>query len=318
MANANTQVALKEEHIGAVARKVAALQAKHELDIPPNYSIGNALNSAWLELQDVVDKDKNRALDICTKESVNYSLLKMVIQGLSPAKKQCYFIVYGKKLTLMRSYFGTIAVLKRVDPRVADVICEIVYEGDKFAYKLFKGKKIITDHEQTLENVDKAKIRAAYCSIYDHDGEVLETSIMTMAEIKQAWMQSKQHPIDNNGNIKTDSVHDKFTSEMCIKTVVNRACKILINSSDDATIMRAQLDELADEAVPEEMAAEQEIAEKANGDVIDVPVESTAEKVADAEHVCTGEPPDLAPRREPAQAQTQQQPAEQADEGPNW
>lgn len=264
----NTQVALREEHIGAVMRKVVSMQKRGELDIPPNYSVGNALNAAWLILQDVQDKDKNPVLSTCTNESIGYALLKMTIQGLNPAKDQCYFIAYGGKLTLQRSYFGTIAVLKRVDPRVAEVVSEIVYHGDKLSYKLDRGRKIITNHEQALENIDDNKIKAAYCLVYDSEWNVLASSIMTMAELMQSWKQSRQYPVNNDGTLKAGSVHEKFTGQMAKKTVLNRTCKILISSSDDATIMNKTIARTLAEVDEEDVAAE--IEQNANKEVIDI------------------------------------------------
>ncbi|WP_243124300.1 recombinase RecT [Clostridium sp. AWRP] len=44
-----------------------------------------------------------------------------MMQGLTPAKKQCYFVVYGKQLQLMRSYMGTAAVTKRLNGRISNI-----------------------------------------------------------------------------------------------------------------------------------------------------------------------------------------------------
>lgn len=268
--NTNKQVAMREEHIGSVMKKVNALAGRGELDIPPNYSVGNALNAAWLILQDVVDKDKQPALQVCTKESIGYSLLKMTIQGLNPAKDQCYFVVYGNKLALQRSYFGTVAVLKRVDPRVEDVVTEVVYQGDKLKYKLVRGKKIITDHEQSLENINDDKVSAAYCTVYDHDGIELASNIMTMAELIQSWKQSRSYPVADDGKLKSSSTHAKFTGQMAKKTVLNRTCKMLISSSDDSTILGKTVRQTLDDI--DEAEAEEEIKQLANQEVIDVEV----------------------------------------------
>src|SRR5699024_11332254 len=55
------------------------------------------------------------ALEVCSHDSIVKSLLDMTLQGLSPAKDQCYFIVYGNELQMQRSYFGTVAAVKRLD-----------------------------------------------------------------------------------------------------------------------------------------------------------------------------------------------------------
>jgi recombination protein RecT len=37
-------------------------------------------------------------LQACTRDSIANALLDMAVQGLNPAKKQGYFIAYGKQL----------------------------------------------------------------------------------------------------------------------------------------------------------------------------------------------------------------------------
>lgn len=85
-----------------VFNKVVALQAKGAIDFPNNYSVGNALKSAYLILQEAKTREKKPVLQVCTQESVSCTLLDMVVQGLNPAKQQCYFIPYGNQLTLSR------------------------------------------------------------------------------------------------------------------------------------------------------------------------------------------------------------------------
>jgi len=182
----------------------------------------NALKSAWLILQTTLDKDKKPVLLSCTKSSIVNALLDMVIQGLNPAKKQCYFIAYGNYLTCQRSYFGTMAVAKMVDPTIKDIVAEVVYEGDTFKYKLVRGKKIVTEHEQQIENVDPKKIKAAYAMIIDQNDEIRATEIMTIDQIKQAWKKSQIHPVDEKGNVRAGTTHEQFTAEMCMRTVINK------------------------------------------------------------------------------------------------
>lgn len=79
---------------------------------------------------------------------------------------------------------------------------------------------------------------------------------------------SKMYPVDDKGNIKGGSTHDKFMAEMCIKTVINRICKPIINSSSDSNIVAkfaAQTD-----AEFRELDVQEEIEENANKQVIDV------------------------------------------------
>lgn len=266
MADQNTQL-VKKETIDIVTAKVKQFQNNGELFFPANYSPENALKSAWLQLQEVVDRNQKPALQVCTKESIANSLLSMVVQGLNPDKKQCYFIVYGNKLQLQRSYFGSMAVAKAVNPDVEDIIADVVYEGDEFEFEKKRGKTHVTVHKQKLANIQKDKIIAAYATVLYKDGKD-ESTIMTMDEIKQSWKQSKMNPVDDKGNLKVGGTHEKFTAEMCKKTVINRACKPIINSSDDSNILaRFAKQEYADIA---EAEAEEEIAEYANSETIDI------------------------------------------------
>lgn len=265
-----TNALVKKDVVDIVAARIRVLQEKNELHLPPNYSAENALKAAWLALQEVTDKDGRRALDVCDRTSIMNSLLKMVIQGLNPAKNQCYFVVFGTKLVLMRSYFGSIHVAKSVDERIEDIVADVVYEGDEFEYEKLRGKTRITTHKQKLENIEKAKIKAAYATVIYKDGRD-ESIIMTIDEIKQAWKQSNIHPIDDKGNIKLGTVHDKFMAEMCKKTVINRICKPIFNGSDDSNIIAWYAKQTDADLVEAEV--EEEIAEKANQELIDVEVE---------------------------------------------
>lgn len=265
---ANEIALVKKDTVDIVAAKIREFQNRGEIHFPPNYSPENALKSAWLILQSTKTRDDKPVLAHCTKDSIANALLDMVVQGLNPAKKQGYFIAYGNQLVFQRSYFGTMTVAKMVDETIQDIVAEVVYEGDVFKYKLDRGKKVITEHEQQLENVSGKKIKAAYAMIIDQDGSIRRTEIMTFEEIKQAWKQSQMHPIDEKGQIKPGTTHDKFTAEMAKKTVINRLCKPIINSSNDSHLFQQAVrrsEEIADEAEITE-----EIAANANQEVIDI------------------------------------------------
>jgi len=253
---------MKKETVDSVALDVNMNRDK--LNLPVNYSVSNALQSAWLILQETFHNEKP-VLSSCTKISIYNTLYDMVIQGLNPVKDQCYFIPYGNRLTCTKSYFGTMVVAKTVDPTIADIVAEVVYEDDTLKYRIERGNKIITEHEQQLENVDKKKIKAAYAMVINQDGSIRTTEIMTMEQIKQSWKQSKIKPIDEKGNVKEESTHGKFTAEMCKRTVINKLCKPIINSSNDAILLKSV-------HRSEEIEVEQDIAENANQEFIDVKV----------------------------------------------
>jgi recombination protein RecT len=271
----NTQL-VKRETIDIVTAKVKQFQNNGELFFPPNYSPENALKAAWLQLQEVQDKNYKPALQVCTKESIANALLSMVVQGLNPDKKQCYFIVYGAKLQMQRSYFGSMTVTKAVNPDIEEIYADVVYEGDGFKYNKVRGRTVIVEHTQTIENVKKDKIIAAYCMVLYKSGKE-ESTIMTFDEIKQAWKQSKMGVFDDKGNLKTGGTHEKFTADMCKKTVINRACKPIINSSDDSNILAKYAKQSYTDIA--EADAEEEITENANMEYIDVDVTEVEEEL---------------------------------------
>lgn len=237
MVKKDNQVAKKETTVvETVSAKIKALEASGSIAYPVNYDPQSALRSASLVLAEVVDKDKKPVLEVCTTVSVSESLLKMVMLGLNPAKKQCYFIPYGKKLQLSVSYMGNMAIAKSVRPEIGEILAQVVWKGDEFEYSISRGRKSVTKHKQELENIDTKDFAAAYCEILDSDGGVIYTEIMTEKEIKQAWKQSKMSPVNDEGKIKVGSTHDKFTGEMVRRTVINRACKYIVNTSDDSNL----------------------------------------------------------------------------------
>lgn len=265
---------VKKDIIDLVEAKVKEFQTTGELSFPPSYSPSNALKSAWLIIQETQDRDKKPALSVCTRESVANALLDTVIQGLSPAKKQVYYIVYGNKLTAMRSYFGTIAVTKRLSG-VEDVFAQVIYKGDDFEYTIDRGSKKILKHEQKLENIDPQNIVGAYCTIYyrattaDGVPEIREyTEIMSKAQIETAWKKSKTG----------GSVQKEFPEEMAKRTVINRTCKMFANTSDDSDLLIESFNRTAGGDFDKESTVEQEIEENANTETIDVEFEVVDDK----------------------------------------
>ena len=282
MTDKNTLAIMKKDVVDVVERRIQDLIQKGELHLPEGYSAANAMKSAWLALQSTVDRDRKPALQACTRDSIANALLDMVVQGLNPAKNQCYFIVYGNQLVCMRSYFGAMHVAKMVDPTIGDIIAQVVYEGDEFRYSIERGKKVVTKHEQSLGNVKRDKIIGAYCMVLEKDGTIRNTEIMTWDEILQSWKQSQVKPVLEDGSLKAGTTHEKYPAQMAIRTVVNRACKPIINSSNDNTLIAA-FNRASDIQADQEVA--EEIAENANSEVIDIddiPAEN-AEKVAENE-----------------------------------
>lgn len=221
-----TKPAVQEKNIAdQVLAKITDFQKSNALTLPKDYSPENALKSAFLILQETVDRDKNPVLAKCSRESIASCLLDMVVQGLSPMKKQCYFIAYGSKLQMSRSYQGSIAIAKRVG--LKSVVANVIYKGDKFKYEIQAetGRKKIIEHAQEIGNIDLKQIVGAYAITEMEDG-TKDLEVMNIAQIHNSW---------NQGAAKGNSgAHINFTDEMSKKTVISRACKMIINSSDDS------------------------------------------------------------------------------------
>lgn len=256
------QKIVKYENISEqVLKKITQYQNAGTMTLPENYSVENHLKAAWLELQEVTDRNGKSALQVCSQTSIANSLLDMILQGLAVSKKQGYFIVYGSKLTFTRSYFGTVAVAKRAGGIQTEPVANVVYENDIFEYIIDTktGYISIVKHEQKIENINIGKIKAAYAIVRLRNGDT-QVTIMTLDQIKKAWEQ---------GSMKGKSgAHTNFTDEMAKRTVINRACKLIINSSDDAWLYDGKSDSFDENST--ENIKKEEIKEGANKDVFDV------------------------------------------------
>lgn len=204
------------------------------IDVPNDYSASNALKSAWFELQKVKTKDDKLALDVCNKDSIANSLYEMVVNGLNPMKKQCYFVVYGNQLTFMPSYQGNVALAKRYS-NVKSVIPREIYKDDVFVTEILKdGREVLVKHEQPFENTDKSII-GGYCVVIDEEGKEHLTK-MTIKKITASWMMGAA-----KGKSK---LHTQFDDQAVKRTVSNRACKPWINSSDDENIINEEVEKV--------------------------------------------------------------------------
>jgi recombination protein RecT len=273
MTQSKTELAMiKKDTVDVVAEKVKQFQESGELHFPANYSPENAMKSAWLTLQNTLDRNKKPALEVCTKDSIANSLLDMVVQGLNPTKKQGYFIVYGNQLTFQRSYFGTMAVTKRVTG-AKSIDAAAIYEGDEVDYEMVNGRITNLKHKQKFGNINKEKIIGAYATIVIDKEEVYH-ELMTIDELRQAWSKA-QFWAKGQAKEKEGSTHDEFKQEMAKKTVINRACKKFLNSSDDGSLVMDHIHR-ADEVAAEQQV-EEEIKQNANSEVIDIEYEVSDE-----------------------------------------
>nr|WP_315600131.1 RecT family recombinase [Abiotrophia defectiva] len=257
---------LQKDITDNIARKLDELKKDGGLAIPANYNPANALKSAFFEM---TNSASGNLLEKCSRESIANSLLNMAIQGLSPAKKQCYFVPYGQNLSMQRSYFGTQKVVKSLT-NVEDIWATIIYEGDEFEIEIEGGRERIAKHTTSFLNRDN-DIIGAYCIIKKSDGEEVLT-VMTRKEIEASWSQSKNK-----------SVQNKFPQEMAKRTVINRAAKAFINTSDDSdALIQAVNDTTEEEFENEQERAVRDVTETVEREANQVLIETKPKDKAKA------------------------------------
>lgn len=266
--NTTTAVAAVKKDISTqVLAKIETFQKSGELTLPKDYNPENALKSAYILLSD----PKNDILSKCSKESVAEALLKMVVYGVSPIKKQCYFIPYGDKLECSISYAGNIVTAKRYG-KLKSIKANAIFEGDEFEFEVdaVTGRRKVVKHKQTLESVGSNKVKGAY-AVYELTDGTIDVEVMSIAQIQAAWGQG--------GSKGNSPAHRNFMDQMACKTVINRACKLLISSSDDSVLY----DPLEDDKVIDVTDAnvQHEIKTEANKE----PLTFDTSKIEDAEVV---------------------------------
>ena len=226
-------------------------KTKYGLSFPADYNPTNALMGAYLIMKETTDKNGKCILESCSQASIANSLMDMATLGLNASKKQGYFIAYGGKCQFQKSYFGNITLARRNGLKTINA--EIIYDGDTFKYHIENGMKVIDVHEQDFMNIDNDKILGAYAvAVMDDGRKVVE--VMNINQLKKAWNQRM-------GGLKEDasSTHMKFKDQMAKKTVINRLCKLIGNTSTDGNIsdISDRLDEVAEvDMVAEDVAYE--------------------------------------------------------------
>lgn len=213
--------------------RIAELLDAGGLVLPERYAWRNALKTAWLQLQDAEiqygQHKGRRLLDVVTEGSVANALLDMVAQGLNVGAKQGYFIPMGHVLTFRRSYFGSIALARRV-ANVDDVRALPIYEGDELELEVEHGYRRIVSHRQTFASIREGTLVGAYAIVTFRrppptahaEARPDHVDVMTIEEIRTSWSKAK-----------SSGTHGDFPEAMALRTVIQRALKPLINAASD-------------------------------------------------------------------------------------
>lgn len=249
----------------AVLSKIKVFEANKEIMLPDDYSAENALKSAFLIIQETKDRNGKTALEVCTKESIANALLKMVVWGLSPLKKQCDFIVYGNELQCNPEYTGNIALAKRYGG-LKRIKANAIFKGEEFAFEIDgnTGLRKVLKHTQSLETIGSTDVIGAY-AVYELEDGTTDVEIMNITQIRAAW---------NQGAMKGQSpAHKNFPDQMSIKTVINRACKLLVRASSDSVLFDGE--EKENNERPVQVEIRQEIKDKANRTPISIEAAAT-------------------------------------------
>ena len=240
------------------------LQSAAGFALPDKYAYGTALQAAMLQIEQVVDKNRAPALKVCTRTSIAQALLMMVVQGLSPQRVQCYFVVYGDRLVCMRSYFGAEAIVQRIYPG-ARLSTAVVYAGDEFEMGMVKGRQVVVKHTPSFQNIGGLETVVGGYGIWEFaDDTPDEVAIMTIEQIKNSWRKGKVYVEGKAG-----TTHEQHPEEMVKRTLCNRVSKRLINSADDSHLVLSifQADGIASDAL-----VDAEVLEHANtGEALDFP-----------------------------------------------
>ena len=252
---------------------------KYGLTFPKDYNYSNELMGAYLILKETTDANKKPVLESCSQVSIANTLMDMVTLGVSMQKKQCYPVAYGGKLQCQISVYGNTCIARRYGLKTIDAMC--IYEGDTFTYHIENARIVIDEHKQDFLHINKDKIIGAYAIVTMDDGSQY-VELMNMDMIKQAWKQGFGYKENGSGT------HQKFTDQMAMKTVKNRALKYIIRTYGTQAVSDAYDDfeetETDDRVV---MDMEHDIAENANSTdfVIDAEVVDSEPEVVQGEVV---------------------------------
>ena len=202
----------------------------NKITVPEGYNVSNEITMALMMIAQTNDKDGRPALESCSRESIMTQLRLMAQNGLSMAQKQCYPIVRKPKLCIDISYFGTISIIKRLMPGY-DVRANVIYKDDTYDYIWNEETQCyqVTNIKSSIENRDKP-IVGAYGTIFEKaTGKVIFSEVMSWKEILTSWSHAK-----------TDKVQKEFPQEMAKRTLIQRMCKLFLNTEKMSNVEGAK------------------------------------------------------------------------------
>lgn len=195
---------------------------KNNIIVSKNYDMPRAMNSLYLNLIQVKDKNNKSALETCSPESIQEAVAECINNELNVSKSQGYFIPYGNKLQFQKSYFGKKKLAR--DLAGVEIHAQVVHEGDQVSIEdRIDGTRVIK-MKASIENLNNPVAYAFAVATDIETGRVVDSDIMTYKELYASSMQGTAG----------GATFKKFPVEMSKKIVTGRLAKHFINTSDDS------------------------------------------------------------------------------------
>lgn len=168
---------------------------------------------------------------MCTPESVLTSMMACVHLDLMPntPEQHAFVIPYkNKRLGIMQlqfqiGYKGMLVLAER-SGQVRKIEAELVFDADKFTYRLGLDRKL--DHRPSMDadRTDYTKVKGAYAVITLSNGEQV-FDVMGRKELDKIQLTAKASA--------DDAPWKKWPEAMAKKTIVKRALKLVPSSTED-------------------------------------------------------------------------------------
>ena len=189
------------------------------------YDLAKAMNSLYLNLLQVKDKNQKPALEVCSEVTIREAVMDCVNKELNVSKAQGYYIVYGDKLQFQPSYFGLSKMAR--DYAGVNIMSNVIRDGEDADVESRIDGSLVIHHKPNIKCLNN-KIVAVYAVATDvSSGRVVNSDIMSTEEAKKSLAKSKTG----------GTVAKEFEHEMLRKVVERRLAKHFINKSSDAMRM---------------------------------------------------------------------------------
>jgi recombination protein RecT len=186
--------------------------------------------------------NRSEQLQKCSKESLQQAVLNISNVGLTlnPAAKEAYLIPRWSSLTrsmeasLEPSYIGLVKLLTDTGS-VKAMVCQLVYEGDKFEIDLANNINPVS-HKPELTKKSKTIVGVyALATLSDNTRQV---EWMELSEVEDIRERSETYKAFKAQKIKSCTWASDF-GEMMRKTVIKRIYKYLPRSEKAAFLDKA-------------------------------------------------------------------------------